>query len=136
MFTASFNKAVWRLHATIFSSYYDWSEHQGFQPFPQAEMDKYWGKIVLGAGNSSVPALLDLCLYFCLWTEAANVKHMPEAMWFLFWCVLPLVMALHHERVPLMVPSARMHYTAAPMMHTLADGTVLTRTLQTYARVS
>lgn len=71
------------MHATIFQSYHDWAEHQRFQAFPQAEVENTWARIPLSDGRAGVPALLDLCLYFCLWTEAANVRHMPEALWFL-----------------------------------------------------
>lgn len=29
--------------------------------------------------------LEELALYFLLYTEAANLRHLPEALWFLFW---------------------------------------------------
>ena len=29
--------------------------------------------------------LQDLALYFLIWTEGANVRHLPEAIWWLFW---------------------------------------------------
>jgi hypothetical protein len=81
---ATFNAAVWRLHATIFAPYLDWAEHQRAQPFPGPQQAN-WDALDLADGSSGLPALLDLCTYFCLWTEAANVRHMPEALWFLFW---------------------------------------------------
>ena len=30
--------------------------------------------------------LAELSLYFLIFTEAANLRHCPEALWFLFWC--------------------------------------------------
>ena len=35
--------------------------------------------------DTCVPALLDLALFFCIWTEASNLRHLPEALWFFFW---------------------------------------------------
>ena len=29
--------------------------------------------------------LEELALYFLLYTEAANLRHLPEGLWFLFW---------------------------------------------------
>ena len=84
--TLAFNQAVWRLHATTFAPYYDWAQHQRFEAFPKAD-EANWKQLPIYEERTSLPALLDLCAYFCLWTEAANVKHMPEALWFLFWYV-------------------------------------------------
>jgi hypothetical protein len=94
--SAAFNAAVWRLHATIFAPYLDWAEHQRAQPFPGRQQGN-WDGLDLQDGSSGLPALLDLCAYFCLWTEAANVKHMPEALWFLFWCA---AMRFSCSRIP------------------------------------
>lgn len=85
MRTIAFNAAVWRLHATTFAPYSDWAQHQRFEAFPKAD-EAGWKQLEILEQRTSLPALLDLCTYFCLWTEAANVKHMPEALWFLFWC--------------------------------------------------
>jgi hypothetical protein len=35
---------------------------------------------------SILNGLLDICMYFCLWTEASSLRHMPEALWFFYWC--------------------------------------------------
>lgn len=32
------------------------------------------------------PALQDLALYWLVYTEAANLRHTPEMMWFIFFC--------------------------------------------------
>lgn len=85
LFCIGFNKAAWRLHAAIFDSYEDWCRHQNVEPWPGKEGPA--PKVALSDERAGIPALLDICLYFCLWTEAANIKHMPECMSFLFWCV-------------------------------------------------
>lgn len=79
-------QAVWRLHATIFQSYTQWAFQVRVDPFPKGSTQDTWGAD-LGAAKSTNAALRDLCLYFGLWTEAANLKHTPELMWFLFWCM-------------------------------------------------
>lgn len=31
--------------------------------------------------------LEELSLYFLMYSEGANLRHTPEALWFLFWCL-------------------------------------------------
>ncbi len=31
--------------------------------------------------------LEELAMYFLLHSEAANLRHLPEALWFIFWCL-------------------------------------------------
>ncbi len=31
--------------------------------------------------------LEELALYFLMYSEGANLRHTPEALWFLFWCL-------------------------------------------------
>jgi hypothetical protein len=31
--------------------------------------------------------LEELALYFLMYSESANLRHTPEALWFLFWCL-------------------------------------------------
>lgn len=97
----AFGKAVWRLHSTIFAPYRVWAEHQRMLDFPEGQIKSVWDGPLHGH-HQAVAGLLDLCAYFCLWTEAANLRHMPECLWFLFWCatliasgaldILPVVM--------------------------------------------
>jgi hypothetical protein len=80
-----FGKAVWRLHSTIFAPYRVWADHQRVADFPEKQVSSMW-EGPLDGHHQMVTGLLDLCVYFCLWTEAANLKHMPESLWFLYWC--------------------------------------------------
>lgn len=79
-------QAVWRLHQLIFEAYGAWAALVRVKEFPDASVTAAWSD-PLGSAQSTNAALLDLCLYFGLWTEAANLKHTPELMWFLFWCM-------------------------------------------------
>lgn len=45
----------------------------------------------LANGSYNEPSLVhgllcELSLYFLQYTEGANLRHTPEALWFLFWC--------------------------------------------------
>jgi 1,3-beta-glucan synthase subunit FKS1, domain-1 len=64
-----------------------WHADQRFAAFSDADINKHWQGHRIESQQASIPALLDLALYFCLWTEAANIKHMPETLWFLFWAM-------------------------------------------------
>eukprot|EP00892_Ulva_mutabilis_P001697 jgi/Ulvmu1/11528/UM078_0017.1 len=77
----AFGNAVWRLHVSMFSPYEDWVTHQRFHPFPHDS----WKKDSTASPKTIMAALLDLSAYFCLWTEAANLRHMPESIWFFYW---------------------------------------------------
>lgn len=79
---AAFGKAVWRLHVSMFSPYEDWAAHQRVKAFG----DDSWASEVTSSHTTIMAALLDLCTFFCLWTEAANLRHMPESIWFFYWC--------------------------------------------------
>jgi len=83
-----FGNAVWRLHVSIFSPYEDWATHQRFQPFPHDS----WKQDSTSSQRTIMAALLDLCAFFCLWTEAANLRHMPESIWFFYWCLPRLLL--------------------------------------------
>lgn len=81
-----FERAVYRLHAGIFQAYRDWCKHVDIVPrLPQLE----WEAICEVRGNVLEWEFLleELALYFLIYSEAANLRHMPEAMWFIFWIV-------------------------------------------------
>ncbi|KAG2448290.1 hypothetical protein HYH02_006874 [Chlamydomonas schloesseri] len=87
---AAFACAVWELHSHIFLSYEGsagWCRLLGVRPrLAEVEAD-----VLQAPGRSAHdPAivcvlLLELCLYFLLYSEAANLRHTPELLWFLFW---------------------------------------------------
>ncbi|KAG2448283.1 hypothetical protein HYH02_006867 [Chlamydomonas schloesseri] len=86
----AFACAVWELHSHIFLSYEGsagWCRLLGVRPrLAEVEAD-----VLQAPGRSAHdPAivcvlLLELCLYFLLYSEAANLRHTPELLWFLFW---------------------------------------------------
>ena len=66
------------LHAKVFSNYVKWCRAMGVPP--------HFSKM-----NSSISAppavasrVVDLVLYFCIWGEGCNLRHMPECTWFLY----------------------------------------------------
>lgn len=66
------------LHAKVFSNYVKWCRAMGVPP--------HFSK--MNASMSAPPAVasrvVDLVLYFCIWGEGCNLRHMPECSWFLY----------------------------------------------------
>ncbi|TYZ66844.1 hypothetical protein PybrP1_007901 [[Pythium] brassicae (nom. inval.)] len=76
---------VAELHAKLFSNYRDWCKFLGAQP-------AYF------RGSSAQPPHhhpqhMDLVLYFLVWGEAANLRHMPECLCYLYHQMMTLVNA-------------------------------------------
>lgn len=66
------------LHAKVFSNYVKWCRAMSVPP--------HFSK--MNASMSAPPAVasrvVDLVLYFCIWGEGSNLRHMPECTWFLY----------------------------------------------------
>ena len=66
------------LHAKVFSNYVKWCRAMGVAP----NFSK------MNASMSAPPAVasrvVDLVLFFCIWGEGCNLRHMPECLWFLY----------------------------------------------------
>jgi len=66
------------LHAKVFSNYMKWCRAMSVPP----NFSK------LNTSMSAPPAVgsrvIDLVLWFCVWGEAANIRHMPECLWYLY----------------------------------------------------
>ena len=66
------------LHAKVFSNYVKWCRAMGVPP--------HFSK--MNASMSAPPAVasrvVDLVLFFCIWGEGCNLRHMPECVWFLY----------------------------------------------------
>jgi hypothetical protein len=79
-----FVRAVHRLHGGIFQAYKDWCKHVSLvERLPQLE---YASMVKERPGILEWEYLLEeLALYFLIYTEAANVRHCPELLWFLYW---------------------------------------------------
>ena len=66
------------LHAKVFSNYMKWCRSLGLIPnFAR-----------MSSAASAPPAVAsrvaDLVLFFCIWGEGCNIRHMPECLWFLY----------------------------------------------------
>ncbi|KAL4451723.1 hypothetical protein ABPG75_007385 [Micractinium tetrahymenae] len=78
-------RAVYRLHATIFQGYRDWCRHVDL---PERISELTLEKLREGGEVVEWEYLLEeLALWFLLYSEGANLRHVPEAMWFLYWCM-------------------------------------------------
>ena len=66
------------LHAKVFSNYVKWCRAMGVPP--------YFSKMntSMNAPPAVASRVVDLVLYFCVWGEGANLRHMPECVWFLY----------------------------------------------------
>ena len=66
------------LHAKVFSNYVKWCRAMGVRP--------HFSK--MNTSMSAPPAVasrvVDLVLYFCIWSEGCNLRHMAECVWFLY----------------------------------------------------
>ena len=70
------------LHAKVFSNYMKWCRYQGVPPhFSRVSGAAQAG---MAAPPSVSSRVVDLVLFFCVWGEACNIRHMPECMWFLY----------------------------------------------------
>lgn len=66
------------LHAKVFSNYVKWCRAMGVNP--------YFSKMntSMNAPPAVASRVVDLVLFFCVWGEAANLRHMAECIWFLY----------------------------------------------------
>jgi hypothetical protein len=69
------------LHAKVFSNYMKWCRYQGVPPHFSRVYPSQSG---MAAPPSVSSRVVDLVLFFCVWGEACNIRHMPECMWFLY----------------------------------------------------
>ncbi|KAG2499845.1 hypothetical protein HYH03_002136 [Edaphochlamys debaryana] len=85
----AFARAVWELHSHIFLPYEGergWCRQVLLAPRPaDTEKEVLCGALAADSEEVVGLLLLELCLYFLVWSEAANLRHTPELLWFLFW---------------------------------------------------
>eukprot|EP00522_Entomoneis_paludosa_P015389 CAMPEP_0172442256 /NCGR_PEP_ID=MMETSP1065-20121228/2711_1 /TAXON_ID=265537 /ORGANISM="Amphiprora paludosa, Strain CCMP125" /LENGTH=2141 /DNA_ID=CAMNT_0013192053 /DNA_START=185 /DNA_END=6610 /DNA_ORIENTATION=+ len=66
------------LHAKVFSNYVKWCRAMGVPPnFSKMNTS-------MNAPPAVASRVVDLVLFFCIWGEASNIRHMPECLWFLY----------------------------------------------------
>ncbi|KAF5834980.1 hypothetical protein DUNSADRAFT_8080 [Dunaliella salina] len=82
-----FAKALHELHADIFQPYEEqWTKLVDLSWRPQEqnnvlESHSYYHPTVVHG------LLCELSLYLLIYTESANLRHTPELLWFLYWCM-------------------------------------------------
>jgi callose synthase len=66
------------LHAKVFSNYVKWCRAMGVAP--------HFSKMntSMNAPPAVASRVVDLVLFFCIWGEGANLRHMSECVWFLY----------------------------------------------------
>ncbi|GLC36972.1 hypothetical protein PLESTM_000524200 [Pleodorina starrii] len=93
--------AVRELHGTIFQPYDTWLKAAGLRPpvrqhYFQPNRD------------SLILELADLALYWLVYSEAANLRHTPEMVWFIFFCAQRSWQAKQvKQQVALLLPVVR-----------------------------
>lgn len=66
------------LHAKVFANYVKWCRAMGVSPnFAKVSS-------AVSAPPAVASRVVDLVLFFCVWGEACNVRHMPECLWYLY----------------------------------------------------
>jgi callose synthase len=66
------------LHAKVFSNYMKWCRAMGISPnFAKVSS-------AVSAPPAVASRVVELVLFFCIWGECSNLRHMPECMWFLY----------------------------------------------------
>ncbi|KAF0698947.1 hypothetical protein As57867_010429, partial [Aphanomyces stellatus] len=75
-------QAIMKLHARLFDNYIKWCAYLGVQP-----------------GFSKEP-LVDVVLFFLMWGEAGNLRHMPELLCFLFHSLSPMAQPTASPKAP------------------------------------
>ncbi|KFM22655.1 Callose synthase 5 [Auxenochlorella protothecoides] len=91
-----FARAVHRLHAAIFQGYRDWCSHVGLPlRIPELKLAKIHRPHTIQARWKILHrvtvvseweyGLEELAMYFLVYSEAANLRHTPECLWFVFW---------------------------------------------------
>jgi callose synthase len=66
------------LHAKVFSNYMKWCRAMSVPPnFSKMNTS-------MSAPPAVASRVVDLVLWFCIWGEGSNLRHMPECLWFLY----------------------------------------------------
>ncbi|CAD7698034.1 unnamed protein product [Ostreobium quekettii] len=79
-----FMHSVWELHSKIFQNYFNWCKHVGLPRRPVSQSERFRNKEPY-TDEIIIMLMNELALFYCIWTEGANVRYMPEVMCFIFW---------------------------------------------------
>ena len=80
------------LHDKVFSNYMKWCHYLGVRPHfagiasvvPSVRKTGMAEQQEQPISSSDTTLVVDLVLFFCIWGEAGNIRHMPECVWFLY----------------------------------------------------
>ena len=83
-----FAKAVAELHSTIFKAYEEqWTKLVGLS-WRTTNANFVLRNYAFNDPKAVNGLLAELSLYFLIYSEASSLRHTPELMWFIYWCVL------------------------------------------------
>ena len=76
--------SVWELHTKVFRSYHLWCEHVKLPSRPRSQSE--WFDTADPFSDVACNLIVsELALSYLIWTEAHNLRHLPELLNFLFW---------------------------------------------------
>lgn len=79
-----FANCVADLHDNIMTGYQDWCDHVDLpMRVPEVEFAAFIGS----EPQKWEWQLEELAMYFLLHSEASNLRHLPECLWFILWCM-------------------------------------------------
>jgi callose synthase len=75
--------AVYRLHGHLFGNYKTWCHRLGAQPCFSGKQPPAGQELMMSEALFE-SQITDLLLFLFIWGEAANLRHMPESLCFLY----------------------------------------------------
>jgi len=79
-----FSRSVWEIHSKILHSYSQWLENVRIKHTRSSLAQSILQNQAWDHPATIRCLLIELSTYFLLWTEAANLRHCPELLWFLY----------------------------------------------------
>ncbi|GAX79705.1 hypothetical protein CEUSTIGMA_g7146.t1 [Chlamydomonas eustigma] len=83
-----FSCAVWEVHSCIFLSYSLWLKKVQLKTSRTRQAETVLQSCSWDSPEGVHGLVTELAMYFLLWSEAANLRHCPEAMWFFYHCMV------------------------------------------------
>ncbi|KAL6746906.1 hypothetical protein V8C86DRAFT_1430973 [Haematococcus lacustris] len=104
-----FAKALFELHTNIFYSY-----EQQWTKLVNLSWRTYAAQQFLDSYSYSDPRVIhgllcELGLWFLIYSESSSMRHTPELMWFLYWCMnhSDIMLDFWHKDLPPLEPACR-----------------------------
>ena len=99
-----------RLHARMFSNYKKWCDRVGSPPMFAKRL----------AGKAYHSLIEDMLVFLLIWGEAANLKHMPESICFLYHKVMQEHISRQGRSTPTLYPGHFLDMVITPMYEVIA----------------